>query len=136
MIPDLGPARSAGHLRRLAAVTACLAVAAVALLAPFGHLAIALFGCLGLGLGLLNMALIHRSAARFAGSDDPHRKRKGTMNVLGRLAVVTALAVTIALLVRPDGFAVFGGLVVFQFLMVVTTLVPLFKEMRRTGAQA
>ena len=136
MIPDLGPARSAGHLKRLAMVAACLAVATVALLAPFGHLVIALFGCLGLGLGLVNMALIHRSAARFALSADPNRKRKGTVNVLGRLAVVTGLAVTIALLVRPDGFAVFGGLVVFQFLMVVTTLIPLFKEMRRTGAQA
>lgn len=136
MIPDLGPARSAGHLRRLAIVAVCFAVTAVALLAPFGHLAIALFGCLGLGLGLVNMALIHRSAARFATSEDPNRKRQGTVNVLGRLAVVTGLAVTIALLVQPDGFAVFGGLVLFQFLMVVTTLVPLFKEMRRTGAQA
>lgn len=135
MIPDLGPVRSTGHLRRLAIVAVCLAVAAVAILAPLGHLAIALFGGLGLGLGLLNMALIQRSAARFAGSDDPHRKRKGAVNVLGRLAVVTVLAVAIALLVRPDGFAVFGGLVMFQFLMIMTTLVPLFREMRRTGAQ-
>lgn len=136
MIPDLGPAPSVGHLRRLAVAAACLAVAAVAILAPFGYLPIALFGCLGLGLGLLNMALIHRSAVRFATSENPNRKRQGTVNVLGRLVVVTLLAVTIALLVRPDGFAVFGGLVVFQFLMIVTTLVPLFKEMRRTGAEA
>ncbi|MGH8607293.1 MAG: ATP synthase subunit I [Gammaproteobacteria bacterium] len=136
MIPDLGPARSAGHLRRLAIVAVCLTVAAVAIMAPFGHLATALFGCLGLGLGLLNMALIQRSAARFVNSDDPNRKRKGTVNVLGRLAVITAFAVAIALLFRPDGFAVFGGLVVFQLLMIVTTLVPLVKEMRRTGAQA
>ncbi|HEY2765196.1 MAG TPA: hypothetical protein VGJ13_14495 [Pseudonocardiaceae bacterium] len=135
MIPELGPARSAGYLKRLAIAAVCFAVAAVAILAPFGHLGIAVFGSLGLGLGLLNMVLIHRSAARFASSADPLRKRKGAVQVFGRLAVITVLGVTIAVLVRPDGVAVFGGLVLFQFFVIVTTLVPIFKEMRRAGAQ-
>ncbi|MGH4021901.1 MAG: ATP synthase subunit I [Pseudonocardiaceae bacterium] len=136
MVPDLSPsATTAVNLKRLAVVASCVGVAGVAALAPFGHLGMALFGFLGLGLGLLNTALVQRSAARFAASGDPHRKRRSAGSVLGRLALITALAFVVALLVRPDGLGVFVGLAAFQLLMIFTMSAPLLRELRRSGAE-
>lgn len=140
MIPGLTPAGFAGaNLRRLALIALGIGVAGVAVAAPFGYLAVALFGCLGLALGLLNIVLLHRSAARFAGSagsGSAHRTRKSAGGVFGRIALVTVIALAVAWLARPDGLGVFLGLVAFQFVVVATTLVPLVRELRRTGAQA
>lgn len=126
---------TAVSLQRLAFIALCLGVAVVAALAPFGYLGVALFGCLGIGLGLLNTVLVQRTAARFAASDDPHKKRRSAGNVLGRLALITLLAIAFAMLIRPDGLGVFLGLAAFQFVMVFAVAVPLVKELRRTGAQ-
>lgn len=137
MTPELSPSvQAATSLRRLAVIAGGIGVVGVAVLAPMGHLGLALFGLLGLALGLGNIALVHRSAARFAGSEDLHRKRRSAGGVLGRLAVISLIAVAIAALVRPEGLGVLMGLVVFQFVMIATTLVPLVKELWRTGAQA
>ncbi|MQA12860.1 MAG: ATP synthase subunit I [Pseudonocardiaceae bacterium] len=128
--------QAAASLRRLALIAAGIGVAGAAVLVPLGYLALALFGWLGLALGLLNIALVHRSAARFAGSEDPRKTRRSAGGVLGRLALISAIALAIAWLARPEGLGVFLGLVAFQFVMIITTLVPLVKELRRTGAQA
>lgn len=129
-------------VRRLALIALGIGVAGVAVAAPFGYLTVALFGCLGLVLGLLNIVLLHRSAARFAGNGSAHRTRKSAGGVFGRIALVTVIALAIAWLARPDGLGVFLGLVAFQFVVIATTLVPMVKELRRpeaqgrTGAQA
>lgn len=137
MIPELSPSvQAAASVRRLALIAAGIGVVGAAVLAPLGYLALALYGWVGLALGLLNIALVHRSAARFAASEDPHKKRRSAGGVLGRLAVISLVAVAIAALVRPDGLGVLMGLVTFQFVMIITTLVPLVKELRQTGAQA
>jgi hypothetical protein len=126
---------TAVSMRRLAVIAAVLGVAMIAVLFPFGLLGVALFGCVGIGLGLLNTALIRRTAERYAASDDPHKKRRSAGNVLGRLAIITLLALGFAMLLRPDGLGVFLGLAVFQFVMIFVVTVPLIKELRRSGAQ-
>lgn len=137
MISGLTPAGFVGAgLRRLALIALGIGLAGVAVAAPFGYLAVALFGCLGLALGLLNIVLLHRSAARFAGSGKPHRMRRSAGGVFGRIALVSVLALVIAWLARPDGLGVFLGLIAFQFVVIATTLVPMVRELRRTGAQA
>jgi hypothetical protein len=136
VIPDLNaPVMTAVSMRRLAVIAAVLGVAMIAALIPFGFLGVALFGCIGIGLGLLNTALIRRTAGRYAASNDPHRKRRSAGNVLGRLAVITLLALGFAMLLRPDGLGVFLGLALFQFVMIFAVMVPLIKELRRTGVQ-
>jgi hypothetical protein len=45
--------------------------------------------------------------------------------------VITVLAFACALLFRPAGIAVFGGLAVFQFLAIVSSMLPLIKEIRK-----
>lgn len=137
MISGLTPAGFVGaSLRRLALIALGIGLAGVAVAAPFGYLAVALFGCLGLALGLLNIVLLHRSAARFAGNGKPHRTRRSAGGVFGRIALVSVLALVVAWLARPDGLGVFVGLVVFQFVVIATTLVPMVRELRRTGVQA
>lgn len=124
---------AAVSMRRLAVIAAVLGVAMIAALTPFGLLVMALFGCIGIGLGLLNTAMIQRTAGRYAASDDPHRKRRSAGNVLGRLAIITLLALGCAMLLRPDGLGVFLGLALFQFVMIFAVTIPLVKELRRTS---
>ncbi|HKR51404.1 MAG TPA: ATP synthase subunit I [Pseudonocardiaceae bacterium] len=136
MIPDLStPAMAAVSMRRLGVIAAVLGVVMIAALLPFGLLGVALFGCVGIGLGVLNTALIKRTAERYAASNDPHKKRRSAGNVLGRLAIITVLALGFAVLMRPDGLGVFLGLALFQFVMIFVVTVPLIKELRRSGAQ-
>jgi hypothetical protein len=137
VISGLTPAGFAGaSVRRLALIALGIGVAGVAVAAPFGQLTVALFGCLGLALGLLNIVLLHRSAARFAGGGSAHQTRRSAGGVFGRIALVTVLALAIAWLARPDGLGVFLGLIAFQFVVITTTLVPMVRELRRTGVQA
>lgn len=136
MIPDPTAAGgTASNLPRLAVLTAVVGAAAVGVLTPLGYLGIALFGCLGLGLGLLNMVLVRRAAARFADSAEPANKGRFAMGVLARLAAITLVAIGLALLFRPAGLGVFGGLVAFQLLMIVSAGLPLLRELR-SGVQA
>lgn len=141
MISGLSPSGFVGSsVRRLALIAVGIGGLGVAVAAPLGYLAVALFGCLGLALGLLNIALLHRSAARFAESGTGHsgtghRTGRSAGGVFGRIALVSVIAIVVAWLARPEGLGVFLGLVTFQFVVIITTLVPLIKELRRTGAQ-
>ncbi len=135
MLDLSGSAGSAANLQRLSVIAACLGGAAVAILAPFGHLWLALFGCVGLGLGLLNMALVRRSAVRYADAGEPN-KRRFAGEVLGRLALITALAMAVAVLLRPAGLGVFAGLAAFQLMMIGSAALPMIKTLRQSGARA
>lgn len=112
-------------------LAACLGVASFALLAPMGYPLAAVFFCGGLGLGLLNTALVARSSTRFAASGDPN-KRRFAVAVLARLTLITALAVGVALALRPAGLAVFAGLAALQLLMIFIASVPLVRELRQS----
>ncbi|HVE96937.1 MAG TPA: hypothetical protein VNA67_08135 [Pseudonocardiaceae bacterium] len=120
------------NLRRAALIAAGLGVASFVVLAPMGYPLAAAFFCGGLGLGLLNTRLVQRSAARFAAKGDPS-KRRFAVAVLGRLALITVLAVGLALALQPEGLGVFAGLAVFQLLMIFMASIPLLKELRRSG---
>lgn len=135
MLDLSGSAGSAANLQRLTVIAACLGAAVVAVLAPFGYLWLALFGCVGLGLGLLNMALVRRSAVRYAGASEPN-KRRFVGAVFGRLALITALAMVLAVLLRPAGLGVFAGLAAFQLLMIGSAALPMIKTLRQSGARA
>lgn len=126
-------AAPAVNLRPATAIAACLGGVSFIVLVPMGHPLAAAFFCAGLGLGLFNTALVQRSAARFAAAGDPS-KRRFAVAVLARLALVTALAVGLALALRPEGLGVFAGLAAFQLLMIFLASIPLLKELRRAGA--
>ena len=58
---------------------------------------------------------------------------RSTWAVLGAaVAGMLVLALVVAWLVRPAGIATFGGLALFQFLAIVSSMLPLIKEIRQT----
>lgn len=119
------------NLPRAALFATGLAAASFLVLVPLGHPLAAAFFSGGLGLGLLNTALVRRSAARFAAAGEAN-KRRFALSVLGRLSMITALGVALALLVQPDGLAVFAGLAALQLVMIFMSSVPLVRELRRS----
>ncbi|WP_297701216.1 hypothetical protein [Mycobacterium sp.] len=131
--PDVtATTKSVVNLRRAMPIAAGLGAVSFVVLAPMGYPLTAVFFCGGLGLGLLNTSLVQRSAARFAASGDPN-KRKFAVSVLARLTLITALAVGLALALQPEGLGVFAGLAVFQLLMIFIAMVPLVRELRQSG---
>jgi hypothetical protein len=124
--------KAAINLRRAVPIATALGVVSFVVLAPMGYPLAAVFFCGGLGLGLLNTVLVQRSAARFAASGDPN-KRRFAVAVLARLTLVTGLAVGLALALQPEGLAVFGGLAALQLLMIFIASVPLVRELRQSG---
>jgi hypothetical protein len=128
-VPIGSPVTMAADLRRVSVLAACLGAAGVVVMILVGRPWMGAFAVLGLGLGLLNAVLVRRSAARFASTDSP-RKASFAASALGRLALITVLALGFALIVRPDGLGVFIGLAAFQLLMIGVGLVPLLKEIR------
>jgi hypothetical protein len=128
----MGPISTAADLRKVAAVAAGLAAVGVVALVVVGRPLAGLFLVVGFALGLLNALMLRRAAGQFA-TVDGAGKSKFALGALGRLGVITALALAVGVLVRPDGVGVFIGLAGFQLLLVGVALVPLLKELRQAG---
>lgn len=115
--------------RRTVIMAGAVTAVAVVVLLVLGYGLFGLFLAVGVALGALNMWLAVRSVANFATARPSKARLSGS--VLGRLAVITVLALAVAWLVRPSGIAVFGGLALFQFLAIVSSMLPLIKEIRQ-----
>lgn len=126
--PYTPPVTRATYRRSLVLAGPVGAVGAVVLVV-LGHPFAALFGLVGLALGALNSYLVLRSVISFAQRKPSKARFSGS--VLGRLALISVLAFACALFFRPDGIAVFGGLALFQFLAIASSMVPLIKEIRQ-----
>lgn len=133
MQPELTVPTVADSTFRRSVVVACLVgVVALMIAIPLGYVVAVAFGCLGLGLGMLNSRLVQLSVVRFAKMESEHPKRQFVGSVVSRLALITVIAITLALLFRPDGIGVIVGLGVFQLLMIVVAALPMMKEMRQS----
>lgn len=127
--PAYTPPVMRATFRRSAIAAAVVAVVALAVLLPMGLGLYAVFGAVGLGLGVLNSWLVMRAVLNYAAAQPT--KATFSRSVLGRLALITVLAFGCALLVRPEGLGVFAGLAVYQFLSVACSMLPLIKETRK-----
>lgn len=125
-------ADAAANLRRAAVISAGLAVVAIVLTAVAGRPLMGVFGAVGLALGAANNLMLQRSVLRY-GSDETITRKQFRNGVLRRLAAVTLLAVGCAVLIRPDGLAVFVGLAVFHVVMLVGAALPVFRSLRPTS---
>jgi hypothetical protein len=125
------PVSAAANLRRSAIIGGALGVVAIIVASFEGHPLAGVFGFVGIGLGALNNRMLQKSVLRYAADEHMGRKqfRRG---VMGRLGIVTLLAIGIGFLLRPDGLGVFVGLAVFQILMLVGAAVPVFRSLRPT----
>jgi len=125
----------AADLRRLAVTTAGTAVAGAVVCALIGHPVAGVFFAVGLLLGLLNAYLLRRSAGMYATVVAPQKSRFA-LGALGRLALISMIALVIAWYTLPDGLAVLAGLAVFQLVMIVVTLIPLLRDLRESGNES
>lgn len=128
--PNVSAITDAADLRRLAIVAAGIGIAGVILCALVGRPMAGVFGLVGLALGLLNAFLLRRAAGMYASVDAPVKSRFA-VGSLGRLSLISVIALTIAWFTLPDGLGVLAGLAVFHLLLVVVALIPLLKDIRR-----
>ncbi len=128
-VPSYTPPVTLATFRRAVIMAGVVTAVAVVVLVLVGYPLFGLFLVVGVALGTLNMWLAVRSVARFATSRPSKARFSGS--VLGRLAVITVVALVMAWLVRPAGMAVFAGLALFQVLAIVSSMLPLIKEIRQ-----
>lgn len=132
MQPELTvPTVADANFRRSVVVACLLGAVALVVAIPLGYLTAAAFGCLGLALGMLNSRLVQLSVVRFAKQESATPKRQFIGSVVGRLTLVTLIALSLALLFRPDGLGVIVGLAIFQLLMIIVAAIPMIKEMKQ-----
>jgi hypothetical protein len=108
-----------------------LMLTAVAMLAAglSGHVMLGVFFGVGLLLGLLNALLVRRSVGVITAQEHP-LKRSMALNSASRLAIITAVALIIAYVFRPNGLGAMFGLALFQVLLVLSTALPVWKKLR------
>ena len=109
-----------------AAVAAVLAVVVLVIL----HQALwGVFLAAGLGLGVLNLAMVQRAAASYANRGGSGKKGFAVGSI-GRLAVISVIAFGCAVFFRPSGIGAIVGVAVFQFIAAVVAAIPITKEVR------
>lgn len=128
------PAHLKASFRRTLILGVVVGVIGLVALVLTGHALLGLFGCLGILLGSVNAVLIQRQAVVYGSSGtsgDYSAKKALTMSIAGRLVITTVVAVVIGIVFAPDGVAVFGGLMIFQVLMLGSTALPMMRGMRQ-----
>ncbi len=117
--------------RKAILVALGLAVAAYWIAGQLGHWTLA--GCIagGIGLGLVNHLATEYWLLRIITSGEQPTRSEMIFATVARLTVLTAVAVTIAIVFWPDGIGLLLGLALFRLVALVMTSVPLLKELRK-----
>ena len=115
---------------RLAIICVVIAALAVGLSALAGAVMFGVYLAIGLSLGLLNALMVKWSVASITADAHP-LKRRVAFNSATRLIIITAVALIIAFVFRPYGFGVLFGLALFQVLLVLSTVVPVWMKLRK-----
>lgn len=126
------PAHLRANLRRTTIIGIAVGVVGLVALVLTGHALLGLFGALGVAMGIVNAVLVQRSAVTYGNSSDTDvpAKKLLTMSIASRLLVTTFVAVVIGIVFAPNGVAVFGGLMIFQIVMLGSTALPMMRGMR------
>jgi hypothetical protein len=121
--------RGAQGVWRVAVLPGVCVVVALAIGASLGHVQIALLVAVGVVLGTVNGLLVEQATAKMAPSHDPDRSAV-VKSSLGRLGAVSAVALLIAFLARPNGWVLLVGLAGYQLLALLSQLGAAMKEAR------
>jgi hypothetical protein len=114
--------------RRTALVACAIGLVGLVALALTGHALTGLGLCLGLALALANFRLISAATAKASAAGREDNRRPLAMNTLGRLAVVSVLALGLTWLSRPLGFGTLVGLAAFQFVLLANVVVAMLRD--------
>jgi len=112
-LPDIGDVS-----RRTVAASLLVGLIGLVAALSFGHLWFGVGGCIGLALGTVNYRLAGVSVDKVAATGTDNPKRPLATNTLGRLGIVTVIALGLTFVNKGLGFGVLIGLAVFQFLLI------------------
>jgi hypothetical protein len=85
--------------------------------------------CVGLALGILNFRMVQRSVAKVGARADDNHRRPLALNTLGRLALVSVIALGLLFVSFDLGLGVMAGLAAFEFLLLLNVA----RSMMRMG---
>ncbi|NDK90358.1 hypothetical protein GYA93_12295 [Gordonia desulfuricans] len=111
-------------------ISAAFTLIAAGVAIYLGHPVFAVFFAVGVVAVLVNAKMVTLAVARVAAEEDPRKKLLAVNSAL-RLGVITVLALAAAFLVRPDGLGVMFGLAVGQVVLVLNTVIPVMKGLRK-----
>lgn len=83
--------------------------------------------CIGLGIGIFNFRLIQRSVVKVGEREDENKRRPLAMNTLGRLSVISVVALSLFFVSFDLGLGVMVGLAVFQGFLLLNVARSMFK---------
>jgi hypothetical protein len=117
--------------RKAIIVALALAVAVYWVAGQLGEWTLA--GCIagGIGLGLVNHLATEYWLLRIITSGEQPTRNEMIFATVARLTVLTAVAVTIAVVFWPEGIGLLLGLAIFRLVALVMTSVPLLKELKK-----
>ncbi len=133
---DVEPRRRAGlgqvirDQRKSIVVGLVLGVASFWILGQLGEWRLAASLAIGVALGLLNHLATERwLLGLLTAGREPTRAAMMRSTII-RLAALTVVAVTVAVLFWPDGIGVLLGLAIFRLIALAMTTIPLLKELK------
>ncbi|MFI8773071.1 hypothetical protein ACIGKQ_13015 [Gordonia sp. NPDC062954] len=123
------PAAPTG-LRRPAIIAAVVVAIVIGVSIAVGHVWFAVFFVAGTVAIFVNAILVRRAVEVVAAQEHP-RKQALAVNSAVRLGAITVLALVAAFLVRPDGLGAMFGLAIGQVVLVLNTVIPVMKGLRK-----
>ncbi|MBF6300951.1 hypothetical protein IU459_25890 [Nocardia amamiensis] len=115
--------------RRPIIVSAGAGIVVLAVAGLLDRLLLGVFVCAGMALGYVNAWLTQVAVAWI--SHDPGSGKQRLAATSGvRLFGVTALALVVSVLTRPDGFGILFGLVAFQITLLLRVAMPVLRGAR------
>jgi hypothetical protein len=114
--------------RRTVLVGLAFGVLSLAVGAFVGYPLVGLGICLGLALAVGNLRMISRATVKAATSTRPDKRRPLAVNTLGRLGVISVVALGITFFVRQLGFGTLLGLALFQFALLANVVIAMLRD--------
>ncbi|MHB8681312.1 MAG: hypothetical protein ACYDA2_04360 [Acidimicrobiales bacterium] len=114
--------------RRTALAALTVGVLALVVLVVVGYPLAGLGVCLGMAMAMANFRLISAATAKASTKGREDNRRPLAVNTLGRLAVISVVALGLVFLSRPLGFGTLVGLAVFQFLLLANVVMAMLRD--------
>jgi hypothetical protein len=126
-----GPIRVVRDQRKVVGAAVVLMVAAFWVMGPLGEWRAAALTAAGVLLALVNhLASEYWLATLISSGEEPSRGRIAA-SAITRLAILSVVAVGVAVLFWPDGVGLLLGLAIFRLIALVMTGIPLLKELKK-----
>ncbi|HEX5510476.1 MAG TPA: hypothetical protein VFX41_02065 [Actinomycetales bacterium] len=116
--------------RKVVGAAAIVAAACFWVMVPLGEWRTAALTAGGVLLALLNHLASELWLARLIGSGAEPSRGRIAASAITRLAVLSVVAVGVAVLFWPDGIGLLLGLAIFRLIALVMTGIPLLKELK------